>query len=304
MKTGNTSYLNNLRAFTIGLLTSLTLFALTGRYILIKNNFFFRPILLYDLNHIDRTYTPIFSQDLKERFPGTTPAAISTQIGTMVTASDNALCSENPDILLSHIDNGGGLLCSGLAQLFFHALQQQGFTARVIFIHQSLGSLYNNHTLVEVREDNRWVIYDPMFNISFEKDGHRLGAQEMIEAQLQGTFDSIKVIHHGKINYPVDLKSYSPYWKSLYSGLSIYQPPTKNLFAKIYMTPLRYWFGPKIYFFIPTHDSSTLLACMNTFYFLTVAVIPWAIIFLTLLLILVSIFSYACRNNQNKKQLL
>ena len=92
---------------------------------------------------------------------------------------------------LEHAKAGRGLVCFGMAHLYAAAARGNGLQARIIGLSRNLGDRYDSHTTVEVRQDGRWVIFDPTFNVSFARDGVLLGAEEIQRALLEGTFQTI-----------------------------------------------------------------------------------------------------------------
>jgi len=63
--------------------------------------------------------------------------------------------------ILEHAQAGGGLVCFGMAHLYAAAARGNGLQARIIGLSRNLGDRYDAHTTVEVRQEGRWVLFDP-----------------------------------------------------------------------------------------------------------------------------------------------
>jgi hypothetical protein len=146
--------------------------------------------------------------------------------------------------LFEYIQQGGGLLCGGMAKLYLTILNAKGIESRLIYLNRALGDRYDSHTTVEVHIKGHWVICDPTFNVNFEKDGYLLGAQDIHVALMDGSFKRINPIFHGEVTYPARLNRYYMHWLPLFNNIFVVGY-SDTLWRRL--PPLRYWFGPKLY---------------------------------------------------------
>jgi SAM-dependent methyltransferase len=145
---------------------------------------------------------------------------------------------------LEHAKAGGGLVCFGMAHLYAATARGNGLHARIIGLSRNLGDRYDAHTTVEVRQEGRWVLFDPTFNVSFARNGILLGAEESQQALLEGTLQTIVPIFYGPVKYPARLETYYLHWLPLFNNVFVLNAGGKGL-AKL--PPIRYWFGPRAY---------------------------------------------------------
>jgi SAM-dependent methyltransferase len=146
--------------------------------------------------------------------------------------------------ILEHAQAGGGLVCFGMAHLYAAAARGNGLQARIIGLSRNLGDRYDAHTTVEVRQEGRWVLFDPTFNVSFARNGILLGAEEIQQALLEGTFQTIVPVFYGPVKYPARLETYYLHWLPLFNNVFVLDAGGIRL-AKF--PPIRYWLGPRIY---------------------------------------------------------
>lgn len=179
--------------------------------------------------------------------------------------------------------------CNDMSELFLHALRKQGYKARKLFVVKSIGDQHVTHTLVEVFENNKWVIYDPTFNVSFEKNGQLLGAIEISKSLLDGSFGQIKPIFYGNVVYPARLETYPIYWLAHFNNVLMFKHHNyssswfiRNTFQLI----TRYWQGPVLYYFSPTGKPNDYLELINWFYFIFTFILPGFILSLSALILI------------------
>jgi hypothetical protein len=172
---------------------------------------------------------------------------------------------------LEHAKAGGGLVCFGMAHLYAAAASGNGLQARIIGLSRNLGDRYDAHTTVEVRQEGRWVLFDPTFNVSFARDGILLGAEEIQRAFLDGTFQAIVPVFYGPVRYPARLEVGSLPWLPLFNNIFVLDAQ-RGVLAKL--PPLRYWLGPRIYVkTLPGHPNEHV-RFVNTLYWVASAFLP------------------------------
>ena len=172
---------------------------------------------------------------------------------------------------LEHAKAGGGLVCYGMAHLYAAAARGNGLQARIIGLSRNLGDRYDSHTTVEIRQDGRWAIFDPTFNVSFARDGVLLGAEEIQQALLEGTLQTIVPIFYGPVKYPARLETYYMHWLSLFNNVFVLDVGGTRL-AKL--PPIRYWFGPRIYVKTTPGHPNEHIRFWGVLYLWSVAILP------------------------------
>ncbi len=173
--------------------------------------------------------------------------------------------------LLAHVKAGEGLVCFGMAHLYAAAAQGNGLQARIVGLSRNLGDRYDAHTTVEVRQDGRWVLFDPTFNVSFSRNGILLGAEEIQRALLEGTHQTIVPIFYGPVKYPARLETYYMDWLSLFNNVFVLDAGEGGL-AKL--PPIRYWFGPRIFIQATASHPSEHIRFWNDLYLWSSAILP------------------------------
>ena len=83
------------------------------------------------------------------------------------------------------------LECSWLSIEVAGILASSGFPARVVvaFTRDEVNDEDNGHTLVEIRDADRWVLYDPSFRTFFRRHGHRLSLPAWCSAVVDGDYE-------------------------------------------------------------------------------------------------------------------
>jgi len=172
---------------------------------------------------------------------------------------------------LAHAKAGGGLVCFGMAHLYAAAASGNGLQARIIGLSRNLGDRYDAHTTVEVRQNGRWVLFDPTFNVSFARDGILLGAEEIQKAFLDGTFQSITPVSYRPVVYPARLDAGLLTLLPLFNNVFVLDAQRERL---VKLPPFRYWLGPRIYVkTLPGHPNEHV-RFVNTLYWIASAFLP------------------------------
>lgn len=174
-----------------------------------------------------------------------------------------------------------GKNCNGMSELFLHALRVQGYKARKLFVVKSIGDPYATHTLVEVFENNKWVIYDPTFNVSFKKDDQLLGAVDISKSLIDGSFKQIEPVFYGEVAYPARLETYPIYWLAHFNNVLMFKYGNCSsswLIRNTVQLITRYWQGPVLYYFAPTGKPNDYLELINWFYFFFTCILPLIIL--------------------------
>jgi hypothetical protein len=145
--------------------------------------------------------------------------------------------------ILDHLDQGGGLLCAGLARLYAATLVANGQEARVVSLSRNFPDRSDSHTTVEVRQDGRWVIFDPTFNLSFIREGVLQGAEEIHRALIDGTASEIHVVRYPPGRYPGRLERQAVHWLPLFNNVYALDP-SEGWLAKLPPPAILAWPAP------------------------------------------------------------
>ncbi len=186
------------------------------------------------------------------------------------------------------VQAGKGLSCGGMAQLFYEMVAASGLPARVVQLYRSDFDLTDTHVLVEVLIDDRWVIFDPTFNLTFEDSyGHLLGVREVRDKLASGGISAAIPFDHGKRVYPASISDYYIDWRTLYGSAYLVKPCADCSVWKR-LPPLRYWFGPVRYAF--GDELGPFAREHNHYYFSVVVAYPllFVVLVLSFLRVLVS----------------
>jgi hypothetical protein len=236
-----------------------------------------RFVATEDLHTIVPSHDPRHLEELAKGFHGLDHLTLLEQVMDLV-----GKCEPGPstDVLhaLEHVRRGGGLLCSGMANLYFNVLRLNGFIARRTYLMRHLFDRNDTHVTVEVLVDGKWIIFDPTFHVGFEKNGQLIGAQTISESLHDGSFNTIKPRFYGSVRYPPRLETYYTHWLPLFNNVLIpdRDQPYLSLWARI--PPLRYWCGPVMYFQKVPNVSYEHLRFQDGLYFLFVVVLPLALL--------------------------
>jgi hypothetical protein len=115
----------------------------------------------------------------------------------------------NPDHLLRSIESGKGALCEDMAFMYSHVLTASDVPNRIVFLCRNLFDSGDVHATVEVLLENRWVLMDPTFNVTFVDDiGQLLSAQEIKKLVLSGKCSNIHSVFHGDVLYPARIECF------------------------------------------------------------------------------------------------
>lgn len=257
-------------------LLHLLLFMLTlniASIVLLRHyDLFYRTIPVKDFNTLEYTYFCESPVELTQ-FIGSSPVEIMQNVMNFVDQKRvGSPRSDTIKDIYEHAKTGGGLNCNGMAELFLHALRLQGYKARKVFVVKSLGDPYVTHTLVEVYQEGRWVVYDPTFNSSFKKEGIVLGAVDVAHALLDGSCIKIKPVFYGEVAYKARLETYPFYWLAHFNHVLIFQPG-HSAWSKL--IGLRYWYGPILYYFSFTGQPNSHLIALDWIYFFSICLGPF-----------------------------
>jgi hypothetical protein len=223
-------------------------------------------------------------------FPENDPVRLMTSLMNSVSKVAN-----NPPgdaiSLFQHAQSGGGLVCSGMAIIFQNILSAKDFMVRRVTLMRSLGDRYATHTIVEIFQDNHWIILDPTFNVTFIKNGYKIGAQDIHRALLDGSSSQVKPIFHGDVLYPARLDQYYMHYLSLYNNVLFTEPALVSWHK---LPPFRYWIGKKYYVQIERKlgQRNEHQYFFNSLYFLFSFILPTIVIIILLLSIILMIVGY------------
>ncbi len=184
------------------------------------------------------------SASFVSEFPETDPLDLMESLMNKVNKIEANSGLNSASYLFDRVKGGHGLVCSGMAIIFKHILSEKEFMVRLVALRRTLGGRDATHTNVEILLNDKWVIFDPTFNVTFEKDGRLIGAQDIHRALLDGSFNEVRPVFHGEVAYPARLKKYYMHYLSLYNNVLIVER-AKSIWHRL--PPFGYWMGEKYY---------------------------------------------------------
>lgn len=237
-------------------------------------------------------------EEFARRFEGDDPVEIMAKVRDAVTCVDDDPGTEDPTALLEHVDNGGGLVCTGLASIYRAALEANGFDARIVVLSRFLTDPFDTHTTVEVREGDRWVIYDPTFGVTFERAGRRLGAQDVKRALIEGGIEEVEPRSQDDgSSYPARLDAYYMDWTSLFSNVVVREPAPSS-WAKLPI--VRWWAGEQRYYEVTRGHQGRNTVFLDALYWTAAVVLP--AIALALLVAIAAMVMYLLLSARRRRQ--
>lgn len=242
-----------------------------GIFLLRRHGMFVRLAHVEDLSQARTTFNIEDLQVLEKIFQGDDPQRLLEQVMNEVSQAEDFAASD-VNAIYDHVQQGGGLICTGMATFYSTALQANHIEARRVVLKRDQFDIYDTHTTVEVLVDGRWVIFDPTFNVSFTKNGRLIGAQAVTAALFDGTFNEIEPVFYGDVSYPVRLGDYYMHWLLLFNNVFVADVPNRDVIAKL--PPFRYWWGPVYYFEESTFQQGFHYQFQNQLYFWLVVVVP------------------------------
>lgn len=254
-----------------------------------QHHVYARFIRIEDLAEIEPVYPPNSAEaEYERRFSGDDPIEIMDQVRDAVVCVDSTLETEDPSVLLAHVESGGGLLCGGIANVYRAALAANGFPARITTLARFLTDPYDTHVVVEVREDGRWVVYDPTFGTVFERNGERLGAQEIKHEFLSGGLDEVQTVAVDEsAAYPARLDDYYMDWPALFSNVVVREQAV-SVWEKLPI--VRWWAGEHRYYEVTDGHFGRNVEFVNAIYWVTAVLLPAALLALLALIVGISIY--------------
>ena len=166
--------------------------------------------------------------------------------------------------------DGIGLACGSMSEIMQEALVLLDIPARKVQLYRSDFSLSDTHVVVEAFINDKWVCFDPTFNVTYQ-DGNKLLGVAEIQSRLfkQGPM-SVTPVFQGIRKYPAILGDYYMDWRPLFSNAYVVPFGQISIISKI--PPFRYWSGPVCYAF---GSNFILFARMhNQLYFLLCVLLP------------------------------
>ena len=160
-----------------------------------------------------------------------------------------------------------------MSRIFTDAARTVGFKARRVQLVRTLLNDKDTHVTSEVLLDDHWVVFNPTFNVSYEKGGRLLGAAEIHQSTLDGTAETIRPVFSGEVEYPARLKDYYLNWLALYSNVAIFQEAQDNRYSRF--PPFRFWLGPSLEYLESQPTGLWQLRFANQEYFFYAVILPF-----------------------------
>ncbi len=170
-------------------------------------------------------------------------------------------------------ERGAGLSCASMSRIFTDALRSAGFKARRVMLVRSLLNDKDTHVTSEVLVDEHWMVFDPTFNVSYDRNGRLLGVEEIHQSILDGTADTIRPVFYGEVAYPNRLKEYYLDWLALYNNIAIFQEAKGGMYSQL--PPFRFWIGPRLDYLESEPTGLWQLRLANQEYFIYVVILPF-----------------------------
>lgn len=257
-----------------------------GGIILLRHyDLFYRTVPVQEFDALDY-FHPYNTPAELERFAAKDPVGIMQNVMNFVVGGRSGKAkSDSIQDIYDHAKSGGSLTCAGMAEIFLHALRLQGYKARKLFVVKSIGDPFATHTLVEVFENGKWVIYDPTFNVSFRKGNQLLGATDIAQSLIDGSFVKIEPIFYGEVVYKARLETYPIHWLAHFNNVLCFKHANYSnsfLIRNTAQLITRYWQGPVLYYFAPNGTPNDYLELLNWFYFFFTCAGPLLFLLLSL----------------------
>lgn len=214
-----------------------------GLWLLMDAGYTSRIIIVDDLDLVSPKEDIGADLEWTNRFTASQPRDLLKEVTSFVTKV-GAEPSGDAATMIMHIENGGGLICSGMAKVYASLANAKGLQSRRIMLTRHLFNRFDTHQTVEILYQNRWVIFDPTFSVSYALGGQLLGAGDVQKALLNGDANEIVLIEYKKNTYPASLEQYYMDWPLLFNNVFVIKESTE-LWRK--MPPMRYWYGPTRY---------------------------------------------------------
>lgn len=103
---------------------------------------------------------------------------------------------------------GGGLIGTGMAQVFRDALLANSIPARKIVLQRNISDTFDTHVTVEVWVDGKWKLFDPIFHIALRKNDERIGAFAARDWFIKGQGRRVELEFLGEVKYPARVTTY------------------------------------------------------------------------------------------------
>lgn len=189
-----------------------------------------------------------------------------------------------PYELLQEGLKGTPLACDSMSRILREALALLGYKARNVQLYADIFNSDDTHVVVEVFIGDRWLIFDPTFNVTYQTQEKKLlGVREVQTDLKQKGPESVKAIYHGARVYPARLETYYMDWRPLFTNAAYISTEGTTKFP-----PLRWWLGPKYYYF--GESPTSLVKSHNSALFISIVVVPTLliIVFAILCMLLIS----------------
>jgi hypothetical protein len=261
----------------------LVVISVMGIFHVKQNGIFARLVAVENLDEYETDFDESTANIISSKIFGNSEQEIRTKLMNLVTktGSDH---SDSPLVLLEQTKNGKGMVCGGLASVYFNALKGHGYKARMVkLLRQSVHTL-DVHQTVEIWKDGGWKISDPTFNVEFWKDEKRIGVEEVQKSVFSGNYRDVDYRFMGDVRYPARLSDYYLNWQPLFNnvlimGRSVYSAQMRFGVFLAKFPPFRYWFGPVYFYQIDSVDQHAL---NKATYFLTMVALPILLVILAI----------------------
>lgn len=283
-------------AALIGASVAIMALDFAAMYVMREAGILYRPMEVEDLAQVGANIIPLEDPSaLLASYPASDPAGVMSQMAAAITCQgpDDGPDPEDAYALQAKVEAGEPILCAGIADLYASVMTAKGFEVRRVELLRSMMADADTHAVVEVREQGRWVLYDPTHSTTYEVAGRRLGAQGIKERFLNGGIEEVQAVEHGTPASGVSWSNYYMRWQPLFDNVIVWEKPVTA--AAFKLPVLRWLYGRRAYYeVVPGHaggqmhalelinGSAVFWAPIISFAMLAVAVpllIPWKRLF-------------------------
>lgn len=200
---------------------------------------------------------------------------------------DSPVMTGSPEQMLAAIESGKGALCGQMAYLLRHVLATLDLPSRTVYLQRNPFDCLDDHTLVEVLVEGRWVLLDPTFNLIFRGvDDRLLNAFEIKKLVFLGRNADVRPVFLGEVRYPPRSQAYYVGLLSLFCNVYVRISGSGGLSM---FPPLRFFVGPRLYYVTVDGESDSSMRFWHHLYTLTVFLLPVGFMFVFAAALLVTV---------------
>lgn len=180
--------------------------------------------------------------------------------------------------------SGEKVFCATQAKLYQNVLAAVGLPSRRIQLIRNIFDNIDTHVVVEVPIENKWILIDPTFGVTFtDSSGEPLAAQEINAYLLNGRYHEVKTVFYGANDYPVRWERYPINFLPLFNNVFVIDSYKQTWVESL--PGFGIWCGPKMFYEKLPTGSDIHLKFVQELYFIFIVFIPSLIFLLALFII-------------------